>query len=57
MEPGTTFETVLRQAQLSAEAAVKSAGILTRELRKAKAAAASGQVRELRRSLDAAGRQ
>lgn len=54
MEPDTTFETVLRQTQLSAEAAVKSAGILTRELRRAKAAAASGQVRELRRSLDAA---
>ena len=32
----------------------KSAGSLTRELRKAKAAAATGQVRELRRSLDAA---
>lgn len=54
MEPDTTFEALLHQTQLSAEAAVKSAGILTRELRKAKAAAANGQVRELRRSLDAA---
>lgn len=54
MEPDTTFEAVLHQTQLSAEAAVKSAVILTRELRKAKAAAASGQLRELRRSLDAA---
>lgn len=54
MEAGTTFESVLHDTQGSVEAALKSAGSLTRELRKAKVAAASGQVRELRRALDAA---
>src|SRR5258708_1105113 len=37
-----------------AAAALKSAGVLTRELRKAKAAAEGGEVRELRRALGAA---
>jgi hypothetical protein len=54
VESEITFESVLRETQGSAEAALKSAGILTRELRKAKAAAAGGQVRELRRALEAA---
>jgi hypothetical protein len=40
--------------QTNAESALKAAGTVTRELRKAKAAAATGQVRELRRALDAA---
>jgi hypothetical protein len=54
VESATSFESVLSQAQASTEAALRSAGNLTRELRKAKVAAASGQVRELRRALDAA---
>ena len=54
MESGTRFESALSAAQDGAEVALKSAGSLTRELRKAKAAAASGQVREIRRALDAA---
>ena len=49
MESGTRFESALSAAQGGAEVALKSAGSLTRELRKAKAAAASGQVREIRR--------
>ncbi len=54
MESGTSFESALSAAQSGAEVALKSAGSLTRELRKAKTAAASGQVREIRRALDAA---
>ena len=54
MESASGFESALSEAEGGAEAALKSAGSLTRELRKAKAAAASGQVRELRRALDAA---
>lgn len=48
------FEAALSLTQGDAEAALKSAGLVTRELRKARAAAATGQVRELRRALDAA---
>jgi len=48
------FESALGGTADGAAAAVKSASILTRELRKAKTAAASGEVRELRRALDAA---
>jgi hypothetical protein len=47
------FESALSAAQGDAEGALRSAGSLTRELRKAKAAAATGQVREYRRALDA----
>ena len=54
MESGTRFESALSAAQGGAEVALKSAGSLTRELRKAKTAAATGQVREIRRALDAA---
>jgi hypothetical protein len=54
VESVARFESALGTAQASAEAALKSAGSLARELRKAKAAAATGQVRELRRALDAA---
>jgi hypothetical protein len=53
-ESVTSFEASLGTAHDGAEGALKSAGGLTRELRKAKAAAATGQVRELRRALDAA---
>lgn len=59
MESDTTseassFEAALSLTQAQAEAALKSAGTVSRELRKARAAAATGQVRELRRALDAA---
>ena len=54
MESGTSFESALSAAQGDAEVALKSAGSLTRELRKAKAAAVSGQVREIRRERYAA---
>jgi hypothetical protein len=54
VESAGRFESALSAAQDGAEAALKSAGAVTRELRKAKAAAASGQVREFRRALDAA---
>src|SRR5206468_352132 len=45
------FESALSAAQGDAEGALRSAASLTRELRKAKAAAATGQVREYRRAL------
>lgn len=48
------LESVLGQTQDSAEAALRGAATVTRELRKAKAAAAGGQVRELRRALSSA---
>lgn len=54
MESVTSLELALSATEGGAEAALKSAAILTRELRKIKVAAASGQVRELRRALDAA---
>ncbi|HEY2596341.1 MAG TPA: hypothetical protein VGK33_20810 [Chloroflexota bacterium] len=54
MPSEASFESALSMAQGGTEAALRSAGTLTRELRKAKAAAATGQVRELRRALDAA---
>lgn len=54
MESEARFEAVMSTAQAGAEVALKSAGGVTRELRKARAAAASGQVRELRRALSAA---
>jgi len=53
VESATTFESALSAAQGDAEGALRSAGSLTRELRRAKAAAATGQVREYRRALDA----
>ncbi len=55
VESAGRFESALGGTADGATAALKSASILTRELRKAKAAAASGEVRELRRALDAAG--
>jgi hypothetical protein len=54
LESATSFESALAAVQASAEGALKSATGVTRELRKARAAAAGGQVRELRRALDAA---
>lgn len=49
-----SFESALEAAERQAEAALKAAGAVTRELKKAKAAAAGGQARDLRRSLQAA---
>lgn len=54
MEPAAKFESALSMAERGAEAALKSAGGLTSQLRKAKTTAGSGQVRDLRRALDAA---
>jgi hypothetical protein len=54
VESVDVFESALGAAQGGAETALKSAGGVTRELRKARAAAVSGQVRELRRALSAA---
>ena len=51
VESATMFESALSAAQGDAEGALRSAASLTRELRKAKAAAATGQVREYRRAL------
>ncbi|MGI8723288.1 MAG: hypothetical protein ACR2JG_13800 [Geodermatophilaceae bacterium] len=48
------LEAALAQTQADTEVAGKAAGTLTRELKKARAAAATGQVRELRKALDAA---
>jgi hypothetical protein len=51
------MESALAAVQRGAEAAVKTAAGVTGQLRKARGAAASGQVRELRRALDAAAAQ
>jgi hypothetical protein len=48
------LESALGASQDGTEAALKAAATVTRELRKAKAAAASGQLRELRRALNSA---
>lgn len=48
------FEQALGAAQADVEAAAKAAGAVTRELKKARAAAVTGQVRELRKALNAA---
>jgi hypothetical protein len=52
--PGS-FEAVLAAAEGQAEAALRTAGAATTQLRKARAAAKVGQVRDLRRALSAAG--
>jgi hypothetical protein len=54
MESAARFESALSMAERGTEAALKSAGGMTSQLRKAKATAGSGQVRDLRRALDAA---
>ena len=51
------FEEALARAQAGVEAASRGCGALARELKRARAAAAIGQVRDLRRSLDAAMQQ
>lgn len=48
------LEAALARTQADAEAAARSAGAVLRELKRARAAAAVGQVRDLRRALDAA---
>jgi hypothetical protein len=48
------FEGALARAEADVEAAIRACGALTRELKRARTAAAIGQVRDLRRSLDAA---
>lgn len=50
----TTLEGALARAETAVEAAGRSAAALAKELKRARSAAASGQVRELRRALDAA---
>jgi len=49
------LEGALGSVEADIDAAIKAAAALARELKKAKAAAAGGTVRDLRRSLDAAG--
>jgi len=49
-----TLEEALGAAEADVDAALKAVGAVTRELKKAKTAAASGTVRDLRRALDAA---
>lgn len=51
------MESALAAVQSGTEAALKAAAGLTGQLRKARGAAASGQVRDLRRALDAAAAQ
>ncbi len=50
----TTMEGALSGAQTQVEAAARLANALARELKRARSAASTGQVRELRRALDAA---
>lgn len=54
MIDATGLEAALEGAETAVESAGRSAGVLTRELKRAKTAAAVGQVRELRRALDGA---
>ena len=54
MEDSQGLEAALSTIESEAEAALKGAASVTRELKKAKAAAATGQARDLRRALEAA---
>lgn len=54
MNQEENFEAALAATESEAAAALRSAGAVIRELKKAKAAAASGQARDLRRALEAA---
>ncbi|MGH2718955.1 MAG: hypothetical protein ACRDJU_10280, partial [Actinomycetota bacterium] len=54
MADGQDFEQALAALEGKAERAVKAAGGVARELKKAKSAAATGQVRDLRKSLEQA---
>jgi hypothetical protein len=56
-EGATGLESALAAVQGGAEAALRAAAGVTGQLRKARGAAASGQVRDLRRALDAAAAQ
>jgi hypothetical protein len=51
------FEGALARAEADVEAAIRACGALTRELKRVRTAASIGQVRDLRRSLDAAAQQ
>ncbi|GAC1361431.1 MAG: hypothetical protein NVSMB32_00370 [Actinomycetota bacterium] len=51
MEGPDDFEAALAAVEAQAESVLKAAASVTRELKKAKSAAASGQAKELRRSL------
>jgi len=48
------FEEALAQAERGVESALKTAGVATRELRRARLGAKNGQVRDLRKALSAA---
>lgn len=54
MSPGNGFEDALAQAESDCEAALRAGAALTRELKRARHAAALGNVRDLRRALQAA---
>jgi len=54
MTPATGLEGALARAQADVEASSRSAASLGRELKRARAASVSGQVRDLRRALGAA---
>src|SRR5687767_1677704 len=54
MTAATGLEGALARAQADVEAASRSAASLGRELKRARAASATGQVRDLRRALGAA---
>jgi hypothetical protein len=54
MTAATGLEGALARAEADVEVASRSAASLARELKRARAASASGQVRDLRRALDAA---
>ena len=57
IERDAELEGALAAAEAEIEAAARSVGSLSRELKRARAAAVVGQVRELRRALDAAADQ
>ena len=57
VERDAELEGALAAAEAEIEAAARSVGSLSRELKRARAAAVVGQVRELRRALDAAADQ
>ena len=54
MTGDTGLEAALERAESAVELAARSAGALARELKRARGAAATGQVRELRRAFEAA---
>lgn len=54
MEFGGTFETTLAATEAAAESALRAAAAVVKDLKRAKAGAGTGQVRDLRRALEAA---